>query len=141
MISPISATIIIVVFIILFGIGIPILNRKAPKYISYRWCVVVVVLALLIGATIDFDVLSDESRHVILMGGLIIGGLYILLRTIEKALSKGWLRGAQIEVAKGDAKLKVSTKASEKEEKSESNMEDKIEHKQEDNKEEGNGDQ
>jgi hypothetical protein len=116
MISPISATIIIVVFIILFGIGIPILNRKAPKYISYRWCVVVVVLALLIGATIDFEVLSDESRHVILMGGLIIGGLYILLRTIEKALSKGWLRGTSVEIEKGDAKVKLSTKEKPEEE-------------------------
>lgn len=114
MISPAPATIILIVFIILFGVGIPILNKKAPKYISYRWCVVVVVLALLIGATIDFDVLNDEARHTILMGGMIIGGMYIVLRTIEKALSKGWLQGARIKVKKGETEVEVEGQQNEK---------------------------
>jgi hypothetical protein len=109
MISPISATIIIVTFIILFGVGVPILDRKAPKYISYRWCVVVVILALLIGVIVDFDALSDESRQVVLIGGLVISGGYVALRTIEKTLANGWLRGAQIEAKKGDISVKVSS--------------------------------
>ena len=60
MISPVVATVILVAFILIFGVGVPVLDRKVPKYISFRWCVVVVILALLIGAVIDFDVLSDE---------------------------------------------------------------------------------
>lgn len=110
MISPFWATIIIVAFILIFGVGVPILNKKAPKYISYRWCVIVVILALLIGVIIDFEVLSDEARKVVLVGGLVIAGVYIVLRTLEKTLANGWLRGATIEVRKGDIEAKVSSK-------------------------------
>lgn len=109
------ATAIIVAFVLIFGVGIPVLNIKASKFISYRWCVVVVVLALLVGATVDFEVLSDESRKIILLGGIIIAGLYVVLRTVEKVLSKGWLKGASIEAKKGDIEVKLSS--SQKEEK------------------------
>lgn len=108
MISPTFATIVIVSFILVFGVVIPIINKKAPKYISYRWCVVVVILALLIGAVVDFDVLSDEARNVILMGGLIVSGGYVLLRTLEKVLANGWLKGAKLEVQKGDLSASLS---------------------------------
>lgn len=109
MIEPSFATIIVVAFIVIFGVGVPILNKKAPKYISYRWCVVVVVLALLIGVTIDFGMLSDVARQIILVGSLVIAGVYVLLRTIEKALANGWLRNTQIEVKKGDIEAKISS--------------------------------
>ena len=108
MISPEIATIILIVFIILFGVVLPILNRRAPKYVSYRWCVIVVLLALLIGAVIDFGALPDDARSAILIGGLVISGAYIVLRTIEKALANGWLRGARIEASKGDISVKVT---------------------------------
>lgn len=107
MIKPEIATIIIIVFIMLFGVILPILNRRAPKYVSYRWCVVVVILALLIGSVIDFGALPDDARQSILVGGLVIVGAYIVLRTIEKALANGWLRGASIEASKGDISVKV----------------------------------
>lgn len=108
MIVPEYATIIIIAFILIFGVGVPILNRKAPKYISYRWCVIVVVLALPIGVIIDFEVLSDDARKVVLIGGLVVSGLYVLLRTIEKALANGWLQHTQIEAKKGDISVKIS---------------------------------
>ena len=107
MIDPSSATIIIILFILIFGVGVPILNKTAPKYISYRWCVIVVALALLIGAVVDFEVLSDEARKIVLIGGLVIAGVYVLLRTIEKILANGWLSGASIEIEKGDIKAKL----------------------------------
>lgn len=109
MISPFWATIIIVSFILIFGVGVPILNRKAPKYISYRWCVIVVVLALLIGVIVDFEVLSNDVRKVVLVGGLVIAGVYVLLRTIEKVLANGWLQGASIEARKGDIEVKLTS--------------------------------
>lgn len=109
MISPIVATCLVVGFIVIFGVVVPIVDKKAPKYMSYRWCVVVVVLALLIGAVVDFEVLSDGARQTVLVGGLIIAGVYVVLRTIEKALANGWLRGASIEAKKGDISVKVSS--------------------------------
>lgn len=109
MINPIVATIIMVSFILVFGVGVPILDRKAPKYISYRWCVIVVALALLIGAVIDFEVLSDDARKIVLVGGLVIAGVYVVLRTMEKVLANGWLKGASIEATKGDISVKLSS--------------------------------
>ena len=109
MIDAIPATLILLSFIVAFGILVPVLNIKFPKFISYRWCVVVVAMALLIGAVVDFQSLSDEARRVILVGGLVIVGSYVVLRTIEKALANGWLRGARIEASKGD--LRVSLKS------------------------------
>ena len=106
MLSPDTATIIIVAFLIVFGIIMPILNKKLPKFISYRWSVIVVILALLIGAVLDFDALSEQVRYGLIVGGLVIAGGYILLRTVEKALANGWLRGAEIEAEKGDIKVK-----------------------------------
>lgn len=109
MISPTFATIIIISFILLFGVGIPVLNVKAKKFISYRWCVVVVVLAMLIGAVVDFETLSDEVRHTVILGGIIVAGVYIALRTMEKVLSKGWLKGTTLKARKGDAEVELSS--------------------------------
>lgn len=109
MISPTFATILIVAFVLVFGILLPVLDKKAPKYISYRWCVVVVILALLIGAVVDFNALSDDARKTILTGGLIIVGVYVGLRTLEKILANGWHRGSTITASKGDIKLEVKS--------------------------------
>ena len=110
MINPTPAVLIVVGFILVFGVAVPVFNKKAPKYISYRWCVVVVLLALLIGAVIDFGDLNDTARQIVLVGGLVVSGLYVLLRTVEKALANGWLNGAQIEAKKGDISVKVTGK-------------------------------
>lgn len=122
MIDAIPATLILLSFIAAFGILVPVLNIKAPKVISYRWCVVVVALSLLIGAVVDFRELSDEARRVILVGGLVIAGAYVVLRTIEKALANGWLRGARIEASKGD--LRVSLKSDDDKQQTEREHED-----------------
>lgn len=106
MISPTFATWIIVGFMVIFGVVLPVLNKKFPKFVSYRWCVIVVILAILIGSVIDFDALSENVRYALIVGSLVIAGGYILLRTIEKALANGWLRGAEIEAEKGDIKVK-----------------------------------
>lgn len=109
MISPTFATIVLITFIVIFGIGVPILNNAKPKYVSYRWCVIVVVLALLIGAVINFESMQDEIRHCLLIGGLVIAGGYVLLRTAEKVLANGWLKGSKIELHKGDLSATISS--------------------------------
>lgn len=111
MISPSFATVVILAFLVIFGILMPVLNRKFPKFISYRWSVIVVVLALLLGSVLDFDALSDDVRYALIVGSLVIAGGYILLRTAEKALANGWLRGVRIDVRKGDASASLSSDA------------------------------
>ena len=109
MIDAIPATLILLSFIAAFAILVPVLNIKLPKFISYRWCVVVVALALLIGAVVDFQALSDEARRVIIVGGLVIAGSYVVLRTAEKALANGWLHGARIKASKGDLSVSIQS--------------------------------
>lgn len=109
MIEATPATLIVMAFILVFGIGVPILNVKFPKFISYRWSVVVVAAALVIGATVDFKELPHDARKIILMGGFIILGAYVALRSIEKVLANGWLQGARIEAHKGDMGVTISS--------------------------------
>jgi hypothetical protein len=63
----------------------------------------------LIGVVVDFEVLSNDARKIILIGGLVIAGVYVALRTIEKVLANGWLRGATIEAKKGDIEVKLTS--------------------------------
>lgn len=115
MLSPDIATLIIVSFLVLFGLLLPILNRIAPQFVSYRWAVVVVLLALLLGAVIDFGGLPDAARQAVIVGALVISGGYVFLRTIEKALAKGWLRGVRLDVRKGDVSASIHTDGGEHE--------------------------
>lgn len=105
MIDPYIATAIIVVFLIVFGIFVPILNVKCSNYVSFRWICMVVVLCLLIGATIDFKELNDEARHIILYAGLIITGVYIILRTVEKMAYAQ--HGIRVSAKHGDSKVEL----------------------------------
>lgn len=109
MVEPSVASAIIIGFLGVFGLILPILNHAAPKYVSYRWCVVVAALSMALGVVVNFSGLSEETRRLVILGALIIAGGYVFLRTIEKALANGWLRGVRVEAKKGDASLSVSS--------------------------------
>lgn len=72
---------------------VPVIERipVIGKTVSFRWCVVSVILVLMIGATIDFGHLSDSTRLALITGGFIVCGIYVLWRGFEKALANGWL--------------------------------------------------
>ena len=102
------------VYIIFGGVGallllvvLPLLNTVSRwrESVSLRWCCVAIVLLLLAVVTVDAVHLQDTTRNIIYGGGLSIIGLYILIRTIEKILYSGWLRGMNLKttVSKGDA--------------------------------------
>lgn len=109
MLHPIAAAAILGAFLLLFGFLVPYLNVKKRDLVSLRWCVVVAVLAMMLGAVIDFAELSDDARHILLVGGLAISGGFVLLRSVEKALAKGWLRGLRLDAKKGDASVSLHT--------------------------------
>lgn len=86
--------------VLLVLLCIPIIERipVIGKTVSFRWCVVSVILVLMIGATIDFEHLSDNTRLALITGGFIVCGIYVLWRGFEKALANGWLfRAKRIE--------------------------------------------
>lgn len=106
MISPTFATVILIVFLCLFGILLPILgaHKSFSKAISFRWMCIVVILAIMIGCVLDFAELDNECRHLLLLGGLIIVGGYVALRTLEKLFAKGYIgkKPVHLKLAKGD---------------------------------------
>lgn len=110
MIDAYPAAFIMLAFMVLFGVVLPIMDKSKMfgKFVSLRFAVLVVFLSMAVGVVLDFSHLENNIRLVIIAGTLIIGGLYVLIRTWEKAASKGWSLGIKkIEVSKGDAKATV----------------------------------
>lgn len=105
MITPSSAAIILVAFIAIFGIGIPFLEQipKLKGAISYRWAVMVTLMAVMLGCILDFSHLNDQARVYTLVGITIICALFIILRSAEKVLANGWHIGVdRVTLSKGD---------------------------------------
>lgn len=111
MITPDVAMWILVGFAVLLLIVIPLLDStdKFSKIISMRWTCTAVILILMVAVIVDFEHLSDETRNLILKGGLVVVGAFILLRSIEKVISNGWLKGFNIRgsIEKGGVKATV----------------------------------
>lgn len=110
MIAPTNAAWIMAAFIVLFGVVVPFFNvfEKTRAFVSLRWIVVVTFLCLSIGATLDFSHLENSTRMALIIGGLVIGGLWLLIRTWEKAKAKGYtVNLPEIDAKKGDISLHI----------------------------------
>ena len=112
MLNPIAATVIILVICLILLVLIPILDssKKFGKYISLRYTLVVVVVSMVLGCVLNFSHLMESSRNIVLLGGLIIVGLFIVLRSLEKF--KLGQKVIDVEVHKGDigASAKIENK-------------------------------
>lgn len=91
------ATWIAISLIAFLLIIVPLLERipKLGECISHRWIVVTVTTTLMVAVVINFEHLDDGVRGSIIIGGFIVGITYILLRSLEKALAKGWSFGVK----------------------------------------------
>lgn len=110
MITPVSATIIMIVFVLIYGFILPLLEKcdKLKPVISFRWAVMVALMSVLIGCVLDFSHLTDEIRMYTIVGVTITCVLFIILRSIEKAMANGWSFGVKkIHVEKGTFKSDV----------------------------------
>lgn len=105
------ATYVLLILAILLAVVLPLLNAvtKLTDFISYRWLCVTIILLLMVGVVIDFKTLADGTRDIVLTGGMIIVGAYLLFRTIEKVLYNGWLKGVNLktEIKKGETVIKA----------------------------------
>lgn len=111
MIDPTIATEIMVAFLIVMGIIIPVCGviPKLKEIISYRYLVVVVFLALSLAVIVDFSEVDTSIKSAVIVGTAILSGLFIILRSVEKAFYNKWIGNGKIEasVEKGDIKAKV----------------------------------
>ena len=78
------------------------------KVVSLRWAVVAVVITSLVAVIINFVSLSDTVRETVIVGGLVIGCLWIILRSLELWMYRGYFVKAQkIEVDADEKKLVI----------------------------------
>ena len=91
------ATWIAIALIAFLLIIVPLVERipKIGECISHRWIVVTVAITLMVAVVINFEHLDNGVRGSIIIGGFIVGIMYILLRSFEKALAKGWSFGVK----------------------------------------------
>ena len=110
MIDSISATYVIIGFLVIFGIILPILDKvpKIKNFVSLRWTLVVIYSALCVGVVIDFEHLDNTVRFAIVIGGIILAGLFVLVRSIEKASNNFGLPHLRTTLKKGDISAELS---------------------------------
>ena len=91
------ATWIAIALIAFLLIIVPLIERipKIGECISHRWIVVTVTTTLMVAVVINFEHLDNGVRGSIIIGGFIVSIMYILLRSLEKALAKGWSFGVK----------------------------------------------
>ena len=91
------ATWITIALIAFLLIIVPLVERipKLGECISHRWIVVTVAITLMVAVVINFEHLDNGVRGSIIIGGFIVSIMYILLRSLEKALAKGWSFGVK----------------------------------------------
>ena len=91
------ATWIAIALIAFLLIIVPLIERipKLGECVSHRWIVVTVAITLMVAVVINFEHLDDGVRGSIIVGGFIVSIMYILLRSLEKALAKGWSFGVK----------------------------------------------
>ena len=87
-------TLILIAFLLII---VPLIERipKIGECISRRWVVVTIAMTLMVAVVINFEHLDNGVRGSIIIGGFIVGIMYILLRSFEKALAKGWKFGVK----------------------------------------------
>ena len=87
-------TLILIAFLLII---VPLIERipKIGECISRRWVVVTIAMTLMVAVVINFEHLDNGVRESIIIGGFIVGIMYILLRSFEKAWAKGWSFGVK----------------------------------------------
>lgn len=105
MLTPELAAVILLAVCVLLLIVIPILDgsKKFSRYISLRYTLVAVALIMALGCILDFSHLSESSRNIVLMGGLVLVGLFVAVRSLEKMKLGG--KKIEFSAGKGDAKI------------------------------------
>ena len=131
MLTPTVAALILVAVTLLLLILIPVLDgsEKFHQYISLRYTLVAVSLIMALGCVLDFSHLNESSRNIVLTGGLVLVGLFVVVRSLEKM--KLGNKVINLSAEKGDIKVtaNLQNKTVEKENTDEENPETSGKHK------------
>jgi hypothetical protein len=107
MLDPYMTTIILIAVILLFAFVLPMLDsiKSFNNSISTRWSIVVIYMALGIGCVVDFEGLSDDTRHFVLLGCFVISILYVVFISLEKWFSNKWIGKFGVTLQHGKTKV------------------------------------
>ena len=133
MIEPNLATMILLGVCILLLVVIPLLDgsTRFARYISLRYTLVSVTLIMALGCVLDFSHLADQSRNIVLLGGIILVGVFVIVRSLEKMK----LGNKVIEVSAEHNGTKIGAKVQNKDEPKQDNKSEEKDKKKDDNKE------
>ena len=109
MIEPTTTTVIILSLLaILMSLPLIEIIPRVGKIVSLRWAIVAIVVTLMVAVILDFSHLSDDIRKTVIVGGLCTGGLWIVARSVEKALFHGFFaKAGKVEIDVDDKKLTI----------------------------------
>ena len=91
MLSGVATAIGMIIIFLLLGFGVPMLKGTNPAVTSFRVVFVAFIAVAMGGVLVDFTHIPDSTRDIVVRGGVIIIGGFVLVRSIEKWLSNGWL--------------------------------------------------
>ena len=91
------ATWITIALIAFLLIVVPLLEKipKLKDCVSRRWVIVTITTTLMVSVVINFKHLNDSVRESIIIGGFVVGIAYILIRSVESLIDKGWTFGVK----------------------------------------------
>ena len=109
MITPETTTIIILSLLaVLMSLPLIEIIPRVGKIVSLRWAIVAIVVTLMVAVILDFAHLSEDIRKTVIVGGLCTGGLWIVARSVEKALFNGFFaKAGKVEIDVDDKKLTI----------------------------------
>ena len=103
-----TTTIILLLLAVLMSLPLIEIIPRVGKIVSLRWAIVAVVVTLMVAVILDFSHLSDDIRKTVIVGGLFTGGLWIVARSVEKAIFHGFFaKAGKVEVDIDDKKLTI----------------------------------
>ena len=112
MVTPEIATLVLMGLTVLLLVIIPLLDgsKHFGRYISLRYTMVAVAMLMAVGCVLDFSHLMESSRNITITGGLVLAGLFVIVRSLEKVKIGG--KSIELEAHKGDigASAKIKDK-------------------------------
>ena len=91
MLSGVATAIGLKSILLMVGFGVPMLKGTKPALKAFRVVFVAFIAVAMGGVLVDFTHIPDSTRDIVVRGGVIIIGGFVLVRSIEKWLSNGWL--------------------------------------------------
>ena len=86
MLTPTIASVALLCVCILLLVVVPAMDgsKRFSKYISLRYVLVAMSLIMALGCILDFSHLAESSRNIVLTGSVVLVGIFVAVRSLEK---------------------------------------------------------